>query len=94
MRIARILWREVVVQKIAAKHDVTPQEVREVLTARPHVRRVEKGLVQYEDLYVALGETSEGRHLAVFFIRKRFGDALIVTARDMTRKERRLHDRR
>ncbi len=42
-----------------------------------------------EHLYVAYGQTSEGRYLAVFFIRKPRSAALPISAREMTRAERR-----
>jgi len=38
-----------------------------------------------------LGRTEAGRYLAVFFIHKRTGAALILSARDMDRKERKIY---
>jgi uncharacterized protein len=45
--------------------------------------------VKNEPLYVAYGQTEAGRHLVVFFIRKARSVALPISARDMTRAERR-----
>ncbi len=41
-----------------------------------------------EYVYRALGRSAAGRHLAVFFIHKLTGEALILSARDMDNKER------
>ncbi|TVQ95421.1 MAG: hypothetical protein EA399_17940 [Desulfovibrionales bacterium] len=54
-------------------------------------RFVEHGYKQGEDVYAALGQTDAGRYLIVFFIRKSDHAALIISARDMDRKERRLY---
>ncbi|PIQ94704.1 MAG: hypothetical protein COV68_03235, partial [Nitrospirae bacterium CG11_big_fil_rev_8_21_14_0_20_41_14] len=44
--------------------------------------------VKGEDLYRALGQTDSGRYLTVFFIYKETHEALVISARDMTDKER------
>jgi uncharacterized DUF497 family protein len=54
-------------------------------------RWVQKGRVPGEDLYAALGRTESGRYLITFFIYKRTHEALIISARDMDEKERRLY---
>ncbi|MBM4030231.1 MAG: BrnT family toxin [Planctomycetes bacterium] len=46
-----------------------------------------------EDVYAALGQTDAGRYVAVFFIHKPGHLALVVSARDMDRKERRRYER-
>ncbi len=89
MRLYDVTWNERFVAKIAEKHGVSTDEVEEVLFTRPHVRRAEKGRVKNEPLYVAYGQTEAGRHLVVFFIRKARSVALPISARDMTRAERR-----
>jgi uncharacterized DUF497 family protein len=43
---------------------------------------------------MALGQTDSGRHLSVLFIYKRTKEALILSARDMARKERRHYDKK
>lgn len=45
-------------------------------------------------MYLALGQTEEGRYLAVFFIRKRNRVALVVSAREMDGKERKRYGRK
>lgn len=89
MRLYNVIWNEIFVTKIAEKHAVSTDEVEEVLFSSPHVRRLEKGKVKGEHLYVAYGQTSAGRYLVVFFIRKLRGAALPISAREMTAAERR-----
>lgn len=94
MHIADIIWLPDVVDKLAWKHAVTPEEVDEVLFGKPYYRKVQKGHIPGEDVYSALGRTRAGRYLAIFFIYKQTRDALILSARDMDRKERRQYERR
>ncbi len=89
MRIDGIIWLEKVEQKIWEKHRVHPSEVEGILESDPHVRFVERGFRQGEDLYSAQGQTEAGRYLIVYFLYKpRSREALVVTAREMTQKER------
>lgn len=69
-------------------------EVEEVFFNRPQYRFVESGYRSGEDVYSASGQTDAGRYLIVFFIHKPDNTALILTARDMDRKERRLYERK
>ncbi len=94
MRIVDIIWLPPVIDKLAVKHGVTPEEVDEVLFSQPHFRKVQKGHVQGEDVYAALGKSEGGRYLIVIFIYKQTHEALVLSARDMDRKERRHYDRR
>ena len=88
MRLYDVIWNAKFVSKIEEKHGVSPEEVEEVLFSSPHVRRAEKGKVKGEHLYVAYGRTAEGRYLVVFFIHKPRATALPISAREMTRAER------
>ena len=83
-----IVWLDRTIEKLAWKHNVLPSEVEEVLSGKCRVFRKEKGKVEGEHLYDALGMTEAGRYLSVFFIRKLGNKALIVTARDMNKSER------
>ena len=94
MDIVDVIWLPPVVDKLAWKHHVAPEEVTEVLFARPLYRKVQKGHVPGEDLYAALGQTEAGRYLIIFFIYKSTSEALILSARDMDAKERRQYARR
>lgn len=89
MRFAGALWLPEIVEKIERKHGVTPEEVEEALANRPRFRRLERGRIDGEDVYAAYSRTHAGRYLTVILIRKLDHRALIVTARDMDRKERR-----
>lgn len=88
MKIECIVWLEHIVEKIEAKHGVQTFEVDEIFKNNPRVRRIERGKIKGENLYVATGQSDAGRYLAVFFICKKSKTVLIVTARDMDKKER------
>ena len=53
---------------------------------------MEKGHRSRENVYAAMGQTDEGRYLIIFFVHKTDKRALILSARDMTKAERRLYD--
>lgn len=94
MYIDDFIWLEAVVEKLAAKHGVTPEEVEEVFFNRPRYRFAEKGQREGEDVYFAAGQTESGRYLIVFFIQKPANCALILSTRDMDGSERKRHERR
>jgi len=70
------------------RHEFTPEEVEEVFAGSYKVRRTR------QHLYIALGETLEGRLAFVVFRRLRGGVIRVITARDMEDKERRLFRRK
>ena len=94
MRISYIIWLPDIEDKLFEKHAVLVEEVEEILFNDPHIRFVEKGHREDENLYAAYGQTVAGRWLIVFFILKSQREALIISTRDMDRKERRLYVRR
>jgi uncharacterized DUF497 family protein len=94
MRVYHIIWLPEIEDKLFYKHNVLVEEVEEVLFDQPHIRFVEKGHRQSEDLCAAYGQTMVGRWLIVFFVLKSPHEALVISARDMNRKERRLYARR
>lgn len=94
MYIDDFIWQEDVVDKLAVKHGVSPQEVEEVFFNRPRYRFVEKGRRSGEDVYWASGQTDAGRYLIVFFIQKSSNRALILSAREMDVTERKRHERK
>lgn len=94
MRIEEIIWLNAVIEKLAVKHSVVPDEVEEVLLNKPKFRFVEKGDREGEDVYLALGRTDAGRYLTVLFIYKPYAQALILSARNMADKERKLYGRK
>lgn len=89
MRVTGFIWLGDIAQKLQQKHGVLPDEVREVFFGRPQFRRVEKGHRPGENVYAAFGQANDGRYLAIFFVHKKDKRALILSARDMTRAERR-----
>jgi len=93
MYIQDVVWLEEVEDKIIRKHQVWPEEAEQALMNHPHVRFMERGHRPGEDLYAAFGQTDVGRYLAVYFI-KPHNAALVVTARDMTEKEKRSYGKR
>lgn len=94
MKITECLWLDQFVDKNIRKHAVYPEEVEEVLFANPSVRKVESGDVKGEDLYIAFGRTQAGRYLSVLFVLKKYKRALVISARDMTIRERRQYGKR
>jgi len=70
------------------------EEIDEILFEQPHIRFVEKGHREGEDLYAAYGQTMTGRWLIVFFVLKSPHEALMISGRDMNRKEQRLYAKR
>ena len=92
MRIYGIIWKNKFAGKIVNKHNVTTEEVEDILFSNPFIRMGEKGRVKDENVYVAYGQTEAGRYLVVFFILKRRNTALPISARDMTLLERRYYN--
>ena len=93
MKIKGLIWFDDIIEKIARKHNVSQDKVRDVLTDRPHFRFVEKGHRREENVYAALGQTENGRYLIVFFVYKKDGRAIILSARDMTPSERKRYEK-
>ena len=94
MKIDGVIWLRDIVDKLAWKHQVDPEEVEEALNNRPKIRFVEKGERDDEDVYMALGQTDAGRYLAILFIHKKTKEALILSARDMATKERKQYGKK
>jgi len=94
LKIVGLIWLDDIVEKLYSKHNVTTVEVREIFENRPRFRFVEKGHRPDENVYFASGQTDEGRYLIVFFVYKKDRRVLVLSARDMTRSERRKHARK
>jgi uncharacterized protein len=90
MKIENLIWLHHIIDKLTFKHHVDTNEVEEVFDNRPRFRFVQKGDRKGEDVYTALGRTGAGRYLAVIFIKKKHNHALIVSARDMVKRERKI----
>jgi len=70
------------------RHQFSAEEVEEVFDGGYKVRRTRQGL------YIALGETIDGRLAFVVFRRLSEGVIRVITARDMENSERRLYRRK
>jgi uncharacterized DUF497 family protein len=82
-RIEGFIWREWVIEKLLARHAVTADEVEEVFFNSPlKVRKASSGK------YLLYGTSDSGRYLFVVFgwVETK---VRVITARDMTKAERR-----
>ena len=89
MRIENITWDQDTAEHIS-RHAVSPEEVEEVLFNDSDSPRIMRGK---ENRYLAYGKTSAGRLLLVVLIiadRK----TRIITARDMTDREKKFYRRK
>ena len=94
MKIRGIIWLRSVVDKLLIKHNVTTDEVEAALDGATRIRRLERGHVEDEDLYVAFGRSGSGRYLTIFFIYKTSQEALVISARQSTQREKRAYGRK
>jgi len=94
VRVDDIIWMPSIIEKLSAVHAVVQDEVEEVFRNRPRFRFIEAGHVHGEDVFSAEGQTDVGRYLVVFFILKPAHQALVISAREMTGRERRRYGRK
>lgn len=94
MNVEGIIWLRKVVDKLAFKHRVETREVEEIFAGEPKFRFAAKGERQGENVYMTLGRTDAARYLTAFFIHKKTKEALILSARDMADKERKMYGRK
>lgn len=71
-----------------ARHAVSPDEVEEVLVGDPVVLR------GGDDRYFAYGRTENDRWLFAVYVTRPRGRVRVLTARDMTDREKRLYRRK
>jgi len=72
-----------------AEHGVAIFEVEEtILFSKPFYQRTR------EDKYIAYGVTEEGRCLFIVFVTKGSGRIRVISARDMTEKEKHYYKKR
>lgn len=89
LKINEIIWLQQFAEKIERKHNVSREEVEEIIRNQPRYKLIEKGRIVGENLYRAFGQTDDGRYLLLFLIYKSHGRALIISARDASTKEQR-----
>lgn len=85
--IQQIFISERVIEKNAAKHSVSEDEVYEVFE-NPDAEVVIRRSPKNKEVYVALGRNWAGRYLSIAFYRKPAGLIHVASARDMATHER------
>jgi len=89
MKIERISWDQETVDHIS-NHSVSPEEVEQVLFNDIDLPLIMRGK---EGKYLAYGKTNGGRLLLVVWASK-YRKTKIITARDMSKKEKQFYRRR
>jgi uncharacterized DUF497 family protein len=84
-------WDDANSRKIWDKHHVTPSECEQVFFHRPLLVADDVKHSQKENRSYALGQTDDGRLLFVVFTVRR-NLIRVITARDMSRKEREAYE--
>ena len=85
-------WDEGNIRKIWEKHKVTPAECEQIFFNMPLIAAGDQKHSQEELRFYTLGQTDIGRQLfAAFTIRKKL--IRVISARDMSRKERKEYKR-
>ena len=84
-------WDEGNIRKIWEKHKVTPAECEQIFFNLPLVAAEDPKHSQKEPRFYTLGQTDMGRRLfSAFTIRKKL--IRVISARDMSRKERKEYE--
>ena len=94
MKVEGFIWYTDILEKLESKHCVSIEEVESLFGRKPVTTKIEEGNVQGENLYRALGQDHNGRYLTVFFIYKATREALVISARDMSARERKYYAKR
>jgi uncharacterized DUF497 family protein len=76
--------------KFRERHGVTPTECEELFFNRPLIVGKDERHSEHEDRFYALGQTDAGRQLFVAFT-LRARRIRVISARDMSRKERKVY---
>ena len=91
MNIKGFVWFTDIIDKLEVKHGLTRVEVENIFTQRPLFSKIQKGRIKGENLYRVLGQTESGRYIVGFFVYKTTHQALVISARDMTDKEKKYY---
>jgi len=94
MIVEGFIWLSDIIDKLESKHGVTRVEVENVFTQKPLFSKIQRGKIKGENLYRALGQTESGRYIVAFFIYKTTRQALIISVRDITDRERKYYARK
>jgi len=79
-----IIWLDKFSIKIRQKHNIAIEEVEDALFSHTFFRKVKRGKVKGEDVYIGYSKTNAGRYLFIVFIYKGPMTGLVISARDMT----------
>ena len=79
---------QAVLEKIEAKHGIRWGEIEEVFRGKMKLFLTHRRDRYGEPRYLALGRTSAGRYLTVFFVGIPPDQAKVISSRDMDLKER------
>jgi uncharacterized DUF497 family protein len=86
MLVRQLIWDNWNITHIA-RHNVIPEEVEELCHANPQTEAANKGRIR------VTGETSKGRIISAFLDPEpKTGEYYTVSARDASKKERRLYE--
>lgn len=88
IKIKEFQWDKGNEEHILRRHNVTKFEAEDIFIGDPYFR-IGRGGTRY-----VYGQTSNGRYLFVVYLYLEKGVARIVTARDMTKRERKLYLKR
>jgi uncharacterized protein len=95
LKINYVVCPENIEEKLEVKHHLSVREAREVLLGQPRIRFAEKGYIAGNDVYGAFGQTVAGRYVVVFFVYKpETITAVIISAREMSPKERKTYGKK
>ena len=87
-------WDEGNARKNADKHGVTQGEAEQAFFNNPLLLLADGRHSQLEPRFHALGHTNDGRHLHITFTLRGDGRLIrVISARDMSRKERTRYDK-
>jgi uncharacterized DUF497 family protein len=92
MWLRETVWIDKFISKIQKKHNVIVEEVEEALLSGALFYHARRGRIKGENVYVAYGKTQAGRYLFIVLIYKPPMRGLIISARDMTIKEKRFYN--
>lgn len=85
-------WDEANAQKNWQDHGVSPSEAEQVFFRKPLLAVEDVEHSQEEQRYFVLGQTDRGRMLFIAFTIRQ-GAVRVVSARDMSRKEKKVYSR-
>lgn len=85
-------WDEGNTEKIQERHGVSPSECEQVFFQRPLLVAFDREHSRSEIRYAALGKTAANRQMTLVFT-VRDGLVRVISARAMSRRERRVYER-